>query len=215
MRDMVKIRIMLFFISAFFVVCIIQEWNPLLLLLVVFFLTTVIIADFYFCKYKQDKRASAKTTISNIEKVIKCEGYYPKRIGESKIGCEIGNKYYTIYYQAPVMRLQSGICYEDVDYSIALKAAQIITSNLMMGKIDVINLSNNNQVKIGITVLLEVIIRDVNELKINFRSYVNIVEIAILGFSSVYSLLEEDPQNTEESQLVIKNINQQLFNGLI
>ena len=183
-----------------------------------FFLAMVIITDYYFFKYKQEKNAIENEkqdrayrerkikegqertsldkliTIEEIENIVKYHGYYLQKGNGGEIVFK-SNGHGNIFYDNHRMILQQNIIYQDMAvYSIALQAAAKATNGIMMAKINV-TIPPDNPYQIGIIISVETLIHYIDELKINFSQYLDIMQNAEYKFEYEYAQIAKERQS--------------------
>lgn len=174
----------------------------LLYLAIGFVIFGIIGLDYYFLKYKREKKVFGELTAKEIAEVIKCEGYYPQIDSDNYISFKSNGYFYTIYYNAPRMALLFTSTSEEKDYSIALQTAAKVMNDTTISKIYV-RKSPDNPNDIYITIAVETFIHYIDELKENFAIYFNIVNETVSIFNDEFiKQIEEktQPQNAEISQ---------------
>lgn len=178
------------------------EWYGILTVLSAgFFIAMVIFADYYFLKYKREKKVFGELTAKGIAEVLKCEGYFPQIDSDDYISFKANGYLYAIYYNAPKMALLFIFNLKEKNYSIVLQAAAKVMDKLIMSKISVIK-SPDNPLEILVTFSVETLIHYIDELKENFAIYFSIINETGYIFSNELKQIEEktQPQNAEISQ---------------
>ena len=184
-----------FFIVACLGFTISEDYGPIItclfLLSTGFVLAMVIGADYYFLRYKRKKKIFGELTSSAIEQIIKIEGFYPyKENGDIYFKSE--SIIYRIMHEAPKFSLLLQRPFQGY-YKIALLAATKVMSNTIVGKIEVLELSGKSS-QLFISFSVESLIHYVDELRVNFSSYFEIINIMHAQFLDEYHKLEEVEQ---------------------
>lgn len=148
-----------------------------------FVLIALICLDYYF-KYKRKKKVFGELTSSSIEQVVKIEGYYPYK-EEGDIYFKSDGRIYRIIHKAPrfSLLLQGPF---DGEYEIALRAATIAMKNTIIGKVYVSEQSAESSSLI-ITISAESLIHYTEELRANFASYFDIINVVLTQFLEEYN----------------------------
>jgi len=183
------------------------------------FLAMVIATDYYFFKYRQERKyrekneaeseAQKKTsldqliTIEGIENIAKYHGYYLQKGNSGEIVLK-SNGRGQIFYDDHKLKLQQCIIYSDItDFSVALQAAANMTDNIMMAKIKVVR--SDNSLKIGIIISIETFVYYIDEFKINFSQYLDIMHAAENMFEYEYNKQIEEIIQTNTPKDVTVN----------
>ncbi len=160
-----------------------------LYLALAFVLLALICVDYYYFNYKRKRKVFGELTQSAIEQVIKIEGYYPyKQDGDICFKSE--GYLYRIVHQGPQLSLLLQGPF-DGEYKIALLAATNVMSHTIIGKIHVLEPSEESP-QLFITFSVESLTHYTDELRANFASYFNIVNVMLARFLEEYRQLEKD-----------------------
>lgn len=165
--------------------------SSIVILAVGFMLVALICLDYYYLKYKRKKKIFGELTSSAIEQIIKIEGFYPyKENGDIYFKSE--SIIYRIMHEAPKFSLLLQRLFQGY-YKIALLAATKVMSNTIVGKIEVLEQSGKSS-QLFISFSAESLIHYVDELRVNFSSYFEIINIMHAQFLDEYHKLEEVEQ---------------------
>lgn len=156
-----------------------------------FVLVALICLDYYYLKYKRKKKVFGELTSSAIEQIIKIEGFYPYK-EEGNIYFKSESRIYRIIHKAPQFSLLLQGPFQGY-YKIALLAAVKVMSNTIVGKIEVLEQSGKSS-QLFITFSVESLIHYMDELRVNFSSYFEIINIMHTQFLNEYHKLEEVEQ---------------------
>lgn len=158
--------------------------KPSSIMAIGFVLIALICLDYYYFKYKRKKKVFGELTSSSIEQVVKIEGYYPYK-EEGDIYFKSDGRIYRIIHKAPrfSLLLQGPF---DGEYEIALRAATIAMKNTIIGKVYVSEQSTESSSLI-ITISAESLIHYTEELRANFASYFDIINVVLTQFLEEYN----------------------------
>lgn len=149
-----------------------------------FVLIALICLDYYYFKYKRKKKVFGELTSSSIEQVVKIEGYYPYK-EEGDIYFKSDGRIYRIIHKAPQFSLLLQGPF-DGEYEIALRAATIAMKHTIIGKVYVLEQPAESSPLI-ITISAESLIHYTAELRANFASYFDIINVVLTQFLEEYN----------------------------